>query len=144
MKNLIKKILKEGQLSKYPQYNRGEIIVFAHRGEIDYEMAQKIAKKLGYKIIGEPYDYGYSVETKPGEEEQVGRDFVENYPEFFQGWEREDIRIPKINKITQEIIEDVDWLNDFFEYTDKRRFINTEEFNNHIDYIIQKLNNIKF
>ena len=143
MKKLIRKILKEAPVTRFPQQNRGEVIVCSSR-DVDYDMAKKLAIKLGYDITGESHDYCYVVKTPVGEEEQSGQDFIDNYPEFFNSWEREDNRYMEIVNIVDNLKEEIDYIEDFFEYSDRRRFINEDEFNEHIDKIIGQLNKLKF
>lgn len=143
MKNKIKKILKE-ELTSIPQYKRGEVTIFTSLYDrISYETVDTIAKKLGYELIGQPHNNGYLIKTNPGDEEQAGSHFVENYPEFFEGWEREGYRAQYFRGIVSEIEEDLEELSEYFDYIDRRRFINDKEFNGKVDLIIDKLNNIK-
>ena len=90
MKHLKK--FNEELVTRFPSLKRGEIVVFANRNsDIEYSTVKDLARRLGYEVTGEIYDNGYIVKTKPGEEESSGAAFVENYPEFFDSYEREDI-----------------------------------------------------
>ena len=128
---------------KYPQYNRGEIIVWATDKNMNYNVAKALASKVGYEITGEPFDLAFLVKTEAGKELEAGQELVDNYPEFFQSYEREDIRFMDIESRLTLIMESVDGLGEDFEYTDKRKFIKSNKFNANIDSIIDELNDLK-
>jgi hypothetical protein len=91
MKHLKK--FNEELVPRFPTSKKGEVLVFLNRGvDISENTVRDIAKKLGYEISGEAYDGGYIIKTVPGQEEQAGSDFVDNYPEFFGSYEREDAK----------------------------------------------------
>lgn len=127
-----------------PQYERGTILIFANGEDHDDDFMKKISQKLGYEYIGRADGGGYIIKTPMGEEENAGKMFTEDYPEFFSGSERRDLRWEKSEETREELKFDIDNLIDNnFSYTDKRRFINKHEFNSDIDHIIDKLNNLK-
>ena len=140
MKHL--KRFNEELVARFPQHNRGEVIVFAK--DLDYKGAQIFAKKLGYEITGEVRDDGYLVKTPIGEEEQAGADFVDNYPEFFYGYEREDIKDTMIYDELDDIKGDVEDLRDSLGSLNKfGKSLLPNDWNDNIDKIITRLQNTK-
>ncbi len=98
---------------KSPAYTRGEVTIFTKRSsDVDFDFAQKIAKLLGYEVKEQVYDNAYVVLCEPGKEEQCGSAFVEDYPEFFESYEREDVRSTKLTDIGDDIKERVQDLMD--------------------------------
>jgi len=142
MKNLIKKILKES-VPNFPQRKRGEVIVFTDR-DTDPPFVKHLAKKLGYEAIGEYTDSGYVIKTPVGKEEQAGQDFVDNYPEFFNSWDREDIKDTyvwnEIDFIEREVRELWSHIGNLNKFGSSRI---SKEWNAEIDRIIQRLQDIK-
>lgn len=88
-----------------PHYTKGEVFVFSSVRDIDISI---FASELGYKQ--KPYDvdfYGpdmFLIECPIGKEIQCGKDFVENYPEFFTGYERRNIRDEQIYQKLEDVI----------------------------------------
>lgn len=141
------RIKKFNEMLQNPSYARGKVLVFT-RGDsdIDDSFVKKICVKLGYEFGGQ---YGQSrdsfiIKTPMGKENQAGNDFKENYPEFFSGFERLDLREILFTNTIEEVRSDVqDLFDNYMGYTDKRRFINKEELDKDIDEIIKKLNILK-
>lgn len=136
----------EEQVPRIPTYKRGEIVVWANRGnkEIDYSFVKVLAKNLGYEMVGEIHD-GYIIKTKPGEEEKVGAEFVDNYPEFFSGYEREDIKDTYIvDKFEDIILELQDMMDSVGSINEFGKSVLPKKWNQDIDNIIKKLEKIKY
>ena len=139
MKHLKK--FNEELVPRFPTHNKGEVIVYSK--ELDYNTAQVIAKKLGYEITGE-VSGGFLVKTPIGEEEQAGSDFVDNYPEFFGGSEREDIKDTMIYDELDDIKDDVETLRDSVGSLNKfGKSMLPNDWNDNIDKIINRLQNAK-
>ncbi len=140
MKHLKK--FNEELVPRFPSYNRGEVIVFSK--DLDYKSAQMFAKKLGYEITGEVRDDGYLVKTPIGEEEQAGADFVDNYPEFFYSYEREDIKDTMVYDELDDIKSDIEDLRDSLGSLNKfGKSLLPNDWNDNIDKIITRLQNTK-
>ena len=127
---------------KHPLYKRGEIIIWSKGNDVDYEFAKKLLNRLGLKLIGEPYDGGFLIQCESGKEIEKAKEVINRFPEFFDSYEREDIRQPYINDKVEEIIDDVNEIESFFESTLKKT-VNTDLYNKHIDKIINKLTKLK-
>ena len=126
-----------------PQIEKGKIVIFPHSGDgVDVSFIEIFCQKLGYKYLDE-FGGGFLIETPHGEEDKVGKDFNESYPEFFQGYERRDLRYLHVNDKIFKISEDVNCIGDYIEYTDSRRFVDPIAFNLYIDKIINDLNSLK-
>jgi len=67
---------------------------------------------------------------------------INRFPEFFDSYQREDIRQPFITNKVEEITDKVSGIEDFFERIDKK-FINVKKYNDYIDDIINELDNLK-
>ena len=81
-----------------PVYQKGEIIIWSEDRDVDYDFAEKLLRRVGLQLIGEPYDGGFLVKCEPGKEEESAKKVIERFPEFFDNYEREDIRLPFISK----------------------------------------------
>lgn len=126
-----------------PQIERGKIILYTNgEDDIDVSFIKIFCKKLGYTYHSE-YGGGYLIETPIGEELEVGEDFIGRYPEFFESYERRDLRYYFITSKIDKLLEDVSCIEDYIEYTDNRRFINPIKFNSHIDKIVNELESLK-
>jgi hypothetical protein len=128
-----------------PVYQKGEIIIWSDNvknKDVDYDFADKLLKRVGLKLIGEPYDGGFLVKCEPGKEEESAKKVIERFPEFFDSYEREDIRQPFISNKVDEIIDLVEDIERFFESSIKRN-VNVTEYNKHIDDIIKELEELK-
>ena len=103
-----------------------------------------LLKKLGYKVTGEFLDNGYIVETEPGEEEKVGAEFVDNYPEFFGGYEREDVKNTHIYDECDSIISDIEEIRDSVGNLNKYgKSVLSDDWNQNIDEVIKRLEKLK-
>lgn len=141
MKHLKK--FNEELVSRFPMYKRGEIIVFTN-DDLDYSFVKSLSKKLGYKVTGEFLDNGYIVETEPGEEEKVGAEFVDNYPEFFGGYEREDVKNTHIYDECDSIISDIEEIRDSVGNLNKYgKSVLSDDWNQNIDEVIKRLEKLK-
>lgn len=128
---------------KYPSYKRGEFVLFT-KNKMDISTVKDIAKNLGYEIEEGPFgNKTFIVYCEPGQEKVAGSDFLDNYPEFFESWERRDSRIEYIYDKVDELKDKLDSIVDYFGYVDNRRFINSENFNKDIDYLIDELQKMK-
>ncbi len=125
-----------------PVYQRGEIIIWSEDRDVDYDFAEKLLRRLGLKLIGEPYDRGFLVKCEPGKEEETAKKVIERFPEFFDSYEREDIRQPFISNKVDEIKDKIEDIERFFESSIKRN-VNPTKYNKYIDDIIKDLNNLK-
>lgn len=128
-----------------PVYNKGEIIIWSDNvknRDVDYEFAEKLLRRVGLKLIGEPYDGGFLVKCEPGKEEESAEKVLARFPEFFDSYEREDIRVPFISDKVDDLVGQVEGIVDFFESTLQRN-VNAAKYNKYIDDIINELNNLK-
>lgn len=128
-----------------PSYKKGEVIIWSDQlknKDVDYEFAEKLLKRVGLQIIGEPYDGGFLVKCEPGKEIESAKMAIAKFPEFFDSYQREDIRMPFIWNKMEEITDKVSGIEDFFEKIDKK-FINVKKYNDYIDDIINELDNLK-
>lgn len=132
-------------LLRSPVYNKGEIIIWSDNvknRDVDYDFAEKLLRRVGLKLIGEPYDGGFLVKCEPGKEEESAEKVLARFPEFFDSYEREDIRGPFISDKVDDLVGQVEGIVDFFESTLQRN-VNAAKYNKYIDDIINELNNLK-
>ena len=108
---------------RQPSYKKGEILIFAEDRDVDYDFAKKLLNRVGLKLIGEPYDRGFLVQCEPGKEVESAEMAISKYPDFFNSYEREDIRMPYISDKIENITVKVASIEDFFERTD-RKYLN--------------------
>ena len=125
-----------------PSYKKGEILIWTSDRDVDYDFAEKLLKRVNLKLVGEPYDGGFLVSCQPGKEVESAQMAINRFPEFFDSYQREDIRQPFINNKVEEITDKVSGIEDFFERIDKK-FINVKKYNDYIDDIINELDNLK-
>lgn len=132
-------------ISDIPTYNKGEVVIWVRRDvDISDNTIKDIAKKLGYELLGEGYDKGFIIKCEPGQEQQCGSDFVDNYPEFFESYEREDIKDKHLYDECENIIDDIEDIRDSIGTLNKfGRSQLPNNWNDEIDNIISKLENIK-
>lgn len=127
-----------------PQYSKGEIYVFGI-GDLSVSFVQEISNKLGYleKVTCGVGD-AFIIKTVVGREKQAGSYFTENYPEFFSGYERIDLRHENFLNKCESIKNDLDELEEEYNgRTGNLRFIDKEEFNEKVDSIIEQLKGMK-
>ena len=86
MKHLKK--FNEELTTRFPQYKKGEVVIYANDNDIDIEFVKKLVNKFGYKCIGEIYDTGFVIEVPKGEESKAGKTLIDKYPEFFDSYDR--------------------------------------------------------
>ena len=139
------KRFNEELVNDIPTYNRGEVIVWVRRdSNISDNTVKDIAKKLGYESLGEGYDKGFIIKCDPGHEKQCGSDFVDNYPEFFESYERVDIKDANLYDECDDIISDIENIRDSIGTLNKfGRSQLPKNWNEKIDKIISRLENIK-
>jgi hypothetical protein len=128
-----------------PSYKKGEVIIWSDQiknKDVDYDFAKKLLDRVGLKLVGEPYDGGFLVKCEPGKEVESAQMAISRFPEFFDSYQREDIRMPFIWNKIEEITDKVASIEDFFERTD-RKFVNIKKFNAYIDDIINELDKLK-
>jgi hypothetical protein len=125
-----------------PSYKKGEILIWTSDRDVDYDFAKKLLKRVNLKLVGEPYDGGFLVKCEPGKEVESAQMAINRFPEFFDSYQREDIRQPFITNKVEEITDKVSGIEDFFERIDKK-FINVKKYNDYIDDIINELDNLK-
>lgn len=126
---------------RQPSYKKGEVLIFSER-DVDYGFAEKLLKRLGLKLIGEPYDNTFLVKCESGKEVETAEMIITRFPEFFNSYEREDIRMPFIVDKVEKITDKVAGIEDFFERIDKK-FINIKKYNDYLDDIINELDDLK-
>jgi hypothetical protein len=66
-----------------PVYQKGEIIIWSEDRDVDYDFAEKLLRRLGLKLIGEPYDRGFLVKCEPGKEEETAKKLLKDFLSFF-------------------------------------------------------------
>ncbi len=135
----------EELVTRFPSHRKGEVVVFVNRNvDIGYDTVKDLARKLGYEVTGEIYDNEYIVKTKPGEEESAGAIFVENYPEFFDSYEREDIKDTYICDECDSIISDIEEIRDSVGNLNKYgKSVLSDDWNQNIDEVIKRLEKLK-
>lgn len=143
MKHLRK--FNEELVTRFPSHKRGEIVVFANRNaDIGYNTVKDLARKLGYEVTGEIYDNGYIVKSEPGQEEKAGAAFVENYPEFFDSYEREDVKDTYIYDECDNIISEIEAIRDSVGNLNKYgKSVLPDDWNQNIDEVIKRLEDLK-
>ncbi len=127
---------------RQPLYKKGEIIIWSSSKDINYDFAKVLLNRIGLKLVGEPYDGGYLVKCPDGKEVESAEKVIKRFPEFFDSYEREDIREPYINDKIEEIVDKVENIEDFFGKLDKKN-VNIKSYNDYIDEIIKDLTDIK-
>ncbi len=125
-----------------PVYNKGEILIFSKDNDVNYDFAKNLLKRVGLKLIGEPYDRTFLVKCESGKEVESAEMVITRFPEFFESYEREDIRMPFIVDKVEKIINKVEDIEGFFESSIKRN-VNATKYNKYIDDIIKDLDNLK-
>ena len=142
MKHLKK--FNEELVPKQEVYKRGEVLVWVKKNT-SLETVKDISNKLGYEVISEMFDGdAYLIKCLPGKEEICGSDFVDNYPEFFESFERLDIKTVYIEENIKDIIDNIEELRDKLGKVNKfGKSIIPKDWNNQIENIIYKLNKIK-
>ena len=83
-------------------------------------------------------EHCFLVNTPVGKEDMVGKLFVEDYPEFFDGYERRDLNLENIFEEVDDIMTMVDGLQDFVKLKSVDEGINSA-----IDEIIKRLKKLK-
>lgn len=127
---------------RQPIYKKGEILIWSESRDVDYDFAKKLLKRVGLELIGEPYDRGFLVKCPSGEEISTAKKVIERFPEFFDSYEREDIRVEYISDRVERIGDKVESIEDFFgSLTNKN--VNVKKYNAFIDDIIKELTDIK-
>lgn len=134
----------EELVPKQEVYKRGEVLVWTKKNT-SLETVKDISNKLGYEVISEMFDGdAYLIKCLPGKEEICGSDFVDNYPEFFETFERLDIKTVYIQENIKDIIYDIEGLRDKLGEVNKfGKSIIPKDWNNKIEDVIYKLNKIK-
>ena len=143
MKHLKK--FNEELINDIPTYKKGEVIVWLKSdADISDNTVKDIARKLGYGFAGEAYDNGFIIKCNPGDEQQCGSDFIDNYPEFFDSYEREDIKNTRLYDECDDIIDEIEELRDSIGSLNKfKRSSLPDDWNNKIDEVIKRLEDIK-
>lgn len=143
MKHLRK--FNEELVTRFPSHKRGEIVVFANRNaDIGYNTVKDLARKLGYEVTEEIYDNGYIVKSEPGQEEKAGAAFVENYPEFFDSYEREDVKDTYIYDECDNIISEIEAIRDSVgNLNEWGKSVLPDDWNQNIDEVIKRLEDLK-
>ncbi len=127
---------------KQPLYKKGEITIYSYSKDMNYTVAKVLLNRLGLEIITEVYENAFLVKCPNGKEIESAENVIKKYSEFFESYDREDIRINYINDKIINIVDKVENINDFFGRLNKKN-INTKEYNDHIDNIIRSLIDIK-
>lgn len=124
-------------ITKLPQYTKGEILVFLKDDDDLHSDISMLAKVLGYKVKEQINNY-FVVETPVGKEDEVGQDFVDNYPEFISSYSRRDIRQEELNDLYEQAVDMVSNLDAHIGY----KFI-SDDWNLEIDNLITHLQSMK-
>lgn len=135
----MKYIKKFNEASSIPLYSKGEILVFTKR-DLDEKTIEDISKQLGVEY-DERYSVGNSeflIKTPIGQENRVGQDFVDNYPEFFSSFERRDINMEEMFDKIHQTSRRVRDLDEYIGNTLVNPKINSD-----IDEIIELLKSLK-
>ena len=146
------KHIKPFNESKMPQYKKGEILVFSNESE---QFVKSICDKLGFTSLGrlpipDPIHPTsgkrmgksseiYIIKTEVGKEEETGKIFLEEYPEFFWGYERRDLRDENLYDgiaMTQYLLDE---LKPMIGY----KFLDEEKWNKKLEEMISSLNRLK-
>lgn len=138
------KILRFNESSQVSLYSKGEVLIFAKNTFSNKMVSDKtvsdIAKQLGYEL-DTTYDTGteFLIKCPVGKEDEAGSSFVDNYPEFFTGYERRDLNMEWMSDTIDDIVDDVRALE---EYVGSTKGVPLS-MNKEIDDIIEKLNKLK-
>lgn len=127
---------------KQPLYKKGEIIIYSYFTDMNYEATNALLNRHGLELISQIYDNAFLIKCPNGKEIESADSFIKKYPEFFDSYEREDIRMNYIYNKIEDIVDRVEKIEDFFSSSDKRN-INTVSYNDYIDSIIKSLVEIK-
>ena len=127
---------------KQTLYKKGEIIVYSYSTDITSEFVTVLLNRHGLELISQVYDNAFLIKCPSGKEIESADSFIKKYPEFFDSYEREDIRVNYIYDKIESIVDRVEKIGDFFGNLDKRN-INTKSYNDYIDSIIKSLVEIK-
>ena len=127
---------------KQPLYKKGEIIIYSYSTDITSEFITVLLNRHGLELISQVYDNAFLIKCPSGKEIESADSFIKKYPEFFDSYEREDIRVNYIYDKIESIVDRVENIGDFFGNLDKRN-INTKSYNDYIDSIIKSLVEIK-
>lgn len=131
-------------VTRFPQYKRGEVIVFAVDNDIDTKFVNSLVRRLGYKCIGEIYDTGFVIEVPKGDEIKVGEMLIGKYPEFFGSYDRLDVNSDGIYTKCDEIVNQIENLRDSIGSLNKFGVpILPKNWNKSIDLVISELNSLK-
>tara|TARA_R110000772_G_scaffold20466_2_gene56742 strand:- start:55893 stop:56339 length:447 start_codon:yes stop_codon:yes gene_type:complete len=126
-----------------PKLMKGKVLIYPLKNVSD-DIIKDIAKKLGYEWYAQYDDSAHEISVPFGQEEQAGQDFIDNYPEFFGGSERVDLRFEYSQHKFDDIVGMVEDLRDnYIGYTDIRKNINKKNFNGDLDTIIEELNTLR-
>ena len=129
------------EASSVKLFSKGEILIFSNPG-VSEDTIRDISNKLGCQFI-KKWEIGtdtYLIKTKPGQEKIIGQDFINNYPEFFNGYERRDINFEGISNLIEDIKSRLDDLDEFYGNSNGR--INLK-INDEVDLIIKDLQKLK-
>lgn len=142
MKHL--KSFNEELVTKFPQYSRGEVVIFSSDRNIDLGTVKYLVSKLGFECIGEIYGNGFVIQVPNGEEEKSGKIITDKYPDFFGGFERIDVNMDNIYSKCDDIIGEVEGLRDSLGSLNKfGTSLLPKDWNQNIDNIIEDLNRLK-
>jgi hypothetical protein len=132
-------------LNNFPTYKRGEVVVYLRRDvQLDKSTVKDIVKRFGCDLIDKIYDNGFIIKTEDGKEEFSGSEIVENYPEFFDSYERLDLKDKYVDDNLDDISDDIELLRDLVGSLDKfGKSKLPKDWNDRIDSIIMKLDKIK-
>lgn len=142
--NLIKETIRQytEEITRFSQNKRGEIIVVSKR-RLSTDLVSDIAENLGYSFVDQlDGRYEYIIKTPVGKENSAGQDFVDNYPEYFESFYRQDVRGDHVNSELEEVKDLIDDLLDN-SYGDYDKGLINSDWNEKIDYILEKLESLK-
>jgi len=134
----------EELVTKFPQYSRGEVVVFSSDRDLDQSTANYLVSKLGFKCTGQIYGNGFIIEVPKGEEEKSGKIIKDKYPDFFGGYERIDVNMDNIYNQCDDIISEVENLRDSLgSLNEFGSSLLPKDWNQSVDNIIEDLKKLK-
>ena len=131
------------ELLQTPQLQRGTILLFPKSYNLKPDFVKELCNQIGEcNFVGEESG-NIIIETPLGREEEIGKKFVDRYPEFFTGYERDDLRLGNAYAAVEKLCDMIKEIPSYFEGTDKKRFVDKDSYNDYLDDIIKNIKRLK-
>jgi hypothetical protein len=131
-------------ISQKPDYKKAYILLFSSK-YLNEGFMDVICNEIGDCSFGEfKYDGRCIGVNVPGKKEEIyGQKFIDRYPEFFDSYEMQDLRIDKSFKVVENIQNDIETLTDFFSKTNNK-IVDKKEYNMYLDNFINIFKSMKY